>query len=101
MTTLIGVLVETIQNWGNSVQYDYSVPRIEQRRWHDESRYLPCRVSTGETKLTTMEVMRFFLLQKSTVMEASYDKDGTLPDPERTTNPDFKCVAVQQEFCFY
>merc|ERR1712107_33875 len=32
------------------------------------------------------------LMHKGTELEAAFAKDGTLPDPESTTNPEFKCV---------
>ena len=32
------------------------------------------------------------LKHQGTEPEASFAKDGTLPDPENATNPDFECV---------
>ena len=36
---------------------------------------------------------------KSTELEALHIKDGTLPDPERTKNPEFECVLQLIENC--
>merc|ERR1712226_1444375 len=32
------------------------------------------------------------LMHKGRELEAQFAKDGSLPDPETTTNPEFKCV---------
>jgi adenosylhomocysteinase len=34
------------------------------------------------------------LIHKGKEFEAAFAKDGTLPDPESTTNPEFKCVLT-------
>ena len=41
------------------------------------------------------------LTHKGTELEADWAKDGSLPDPANTTNPEFNCILQLTKDSFY
>merc|ERR1712107_128590 len=116
MTIQTGVLIETLQALGATVRWascnifstqDHAAAGIAKagtatvfawkgetlpEYWWCTEQMLTVPGADGCDQLVDDGGDATLLMHKGTELEAAFAKDGTLPDPESTTNPEFKCV---------
>jgi len=116
MTIQTGVLIETLQALGATVRWascnifstqDHAAAGIAKagtatvfawkgetlpEYWWCTEQMLTVPGADGCDQLVDDGGDATLLMHKGTELEAAFAKDGSLPDPESTTNPEFKCV---------
>merc|ERR1739845_121480 len=116
MTIQTGVLIETLAAMGAKVRWcscnifstqDHAAAAIAKagtatvfawkgetlaEYWWCTEQALTCEEYPGPDLIVDDGGDATLLIHKGKEYEAAFAKDGTLPDPETTTNPEFKCI---------